>query len=127
MFPRRELRVRVVDPGSPSASPPPGKPSSQESSRSAPPGNLSLSSAAALHPPPGPAAGSGSVGPDRVGSEPGGVRSVVPALSPPAGLSAVQQPAGSAPAAKLQRGIQVGDPEPALPPSGKYSILQESG
>lgn len=56
---------------------------------------------------PGEAGGAGSVGPAGVPSESSSGRSAVPALSPPAGLPAVQQPALPAPPLQVQRGVQV--------------------
>lgn len=55
----------------------------------------------------GPAGGAGSIRPAEVCSESPSGRPAVPALPPPAGLFAVQQPAVSAPSVTLQRGVQV--------------------
>lgn len=56
---------------------------------------------------PNPAAGSGHGGSSGFASERGGLGVAVPALSPPAGLPAAQQSAGSASAVALQGRIQV--------------------
>lgn len=60
-----------------------------------------------LHRSPGPAGGPGPVRQARLLPESCTVCPLVPALSPPAGMSAAQQPAGAAPPLQLQRGIQV--------------------
>lgn len=56
---------------------------------------------------PGKSDGAGPVRPAGVSSESSSGGSAVPALSPPAGLPAVQQPALPAPPLKVQGGVQV--------------------
>lgn len=57
---------------------------------------------------PGPAGGPGPIRQARLLSESSTVRPLVPALSPPAGVPAAQQPAVAAPPLQLQGGVQVG-------------------
>lgn len=82
---------------------------------------LTLSAPAALlHWLPGPAGGADSDRPARLSPESCSVRPAVPAPPPSAGLSAVQQPAGSASALAFQRGVQVcsGQPRQSLSING---------
>lgn len=82
---------------------------------------LTLSAPAALlHWLPGPAGGADSDRLARLSPESCSVRPAVPAPPPSVGLSAVQQPAGSASALAFQRGVQVcsGQPRRSLSING---------